>query len=666
VALTAGTRLGPYEIVAPAGAGGMGEVYRARDTRLDRTVAIKVLPAHLSDDSDRRQRFEREARAISSLNHPNICTVHDIGHQDNVDFLVMEYLEGETLASRLAKGARPLNEVLQHGIEIADALDAAHRRGIVHRDLKPANIFLTTHGEAKVLDFGLVKLGEGASGDKPTVTKRASLTSAGTTVGTVAYMSPEQARGEAVDARTDVFSLGAVLYEMATGQFAFPGKTSALVFKAILDETPRPITQLNPNLPARLEEIISKAVEKDRDLRYQSAAELRTDLKRLKRDSESDRRSAAAPRLPHPHVWNRNWIVVVVSLVVIAASAATWWFSQRRESRTELPAMQISPFTSYPGQVGRPTFSPDGNQIAFTWDDGKGTNVYVKLIGETTPLRLSNAPGEVAGLAWSPDGHRLAIYRPGSTGGIFVVSALGGPERRLADVRFTSGFSGLDWSPDGKWLAVTDKNTAEEGFGIFLISPETGERRRLTSPPNLMADATPKFSPNGRAIAFMRFRNPSAQNLFLVRVSGAEPNQLTFLDSFMAGLSWTPDGQQIVFASSSPDVAGFTLWRVPANRGQAERLAGLSGGNQMVPAVAPRGNRLAYVQSGGSSGIWQLRLSSPIVTAGPPTKLVSSTRLQSGAQYSPDGRRIVFISARTGTAQLWACDSDGSNAMELT
>ena len=247
--LAVGTKLGPYEIVSLVGSGGMGEVYRARDTRLDRTVAIKIISASHSSDGGRRQRFEREARAISALQHPNICTLYDVGQQDGADYLVMEYLEGETLASRLARGRLSLEQVLTYGIEISDALDAAQRRGIIHRDLKPGNIFITSHGECKVLDFGLAKLEED-SPDSPTITQPDVLTSPGVAVGTVSYMSPEQARGEALDARTDIFSLGTVLYELATGKPAFPGKTSAIIFKAILDATPpRPAKRIVQSLP---------------------------------------------------------------------------------------------------------------------------------------------------------------------------------------------------------------------------------------------------------------------------------------------------------------------------------------------------------------------------------------------------------------------------------
>jgi serine/threonine protein kinase/tetratricopeptide (TPR) repeat protein len=295
LSLQPGDRIGPYEILSAVGAGGMGEVYRARDMRLERTVAVKVLPAHSSSDPGLRERFDREARAISSLNHPHICVLHDIGNQDGISYLVMEFLEGETLADRLSRGPLPIDQVVRYAIEIADALDAAHSAGIVHRDLKPANIFITKRGQTKVLDFGLAKLAEDnrAAGltrddNAPTVND-AHLTSPGTTIGTVAYMSPEQARGENLDAQSDIFSFGAVLYEMATGRQAFSGMTTAVIFNEILNKTPTAPARLNPEVPPKLDEIIDRCLEKDRELRYHTAADVRANLKRVQRDIDAER-----------------------------------------------------------------------------------------------------------------------------------------------------------------------------------------------------------------------------------------------------------------------------------------------------------------------------------------------------------------------------------------
>jgi len=512
-----GPTVSHYRIVGKLGGGGMGVVYSAKDTRLGRAVALKFLPADQFDNKTALERFQREARAASALNHPHICTVYDIDEHDGQPFISMELLEGQTLKHRIAGKPLGTAELLDLAIQIADALDAAHAKGIVHRDVKPANIFLTVRGDAKVLDFGLAKWTsrEPVESMAETGTVEKHLTSPGTALGTVAYMSPEQVLGKELDARTDLFSLGVVLYELATRTLPFPGDTSGAVCDAILHKTQTAPARLNPELPGELGRVIDKCLEKDRDLRYQTAAELRADLKRLKRDASSGE-SVARPA-PRPGRGRSRLLPGLAAGALVVAGAFGWWSWSRRSPKIPLPPLKITPFAADVRSKRWPQLSPDGEKVAYGWrgPDDENLDIYVQALGVgTKPLRLTEHPANDVGPVWSPDGRQIAFVREAegrvqfqsasaSGGAIYTVPSLGGQERRLTDI---SGFvwrawalvPALSWSPDGKWLAFGEYPSEAKASRIVRVSLETREKQPLTSPPEgTQGDLFPSFSPDG-------------------------------------------------------------------------------------------------------------------------------------------------------------------------
>ena len=624
-----GQTLGHFEILEKLGEGGMGVVYKARDTHLDRLVAIKILPADKVADRDRRRRFAQEAKSASALNHPGIVTIHDIAQHEGIDFIAMELVPGRTLERMIPRHGLGLKETLDYGVQIADAFAAAHAAGIVHRDLKPANVIVTEQGRIKVLDFGLAKLvdrpGLAAWDDAPTATHPAPVTDQGAIVGTVAYMSPEQAEGKTVDARTDIFSFGAVLYEMVTGQRAFQGDTPLSTLTAVLREEPKPINLARAGVPHDLERVITRCLRKDPERRWQSMADVRVALRELKEESDSGGLAVSTADVPRSR---RGWAAAAALILAVVAGVIGALVWRGRDTLPESPAVSFTaiPLTTYQGREQQPTFSPDGNSVAFIWNGETEDNwdIYVKLIGPGSPQRLTTDQAMDLSPAWSPDGRSIALVRV--RGGrliLIVVPSRGGPEREVLETLKVGGLGFgqvLSWSADSRILVVGASPSVDTPEVLMAVDVATGETRPVTTPPPFPnSDALPSVSPDGRMLAFVRRSGVLTGELYVQALSAGfapvgEPRRLRTDGQFYHGVAWSADGRDVIVSSGNQGDVG--LWRIPLRSPeQLERLSP-SGDEWRQPAVAMQQDRLAFARARWDDNIWSLALSAPGRPAG--------------------------------------------------
>lgn len=702
--LTAGIRLGPYEVLTPLGAGGMGEVYRARDTRLGRDVAIKVLPEHATRSPEARQRFEREARAISSLNHPHVCTLYDVGHEGDTEFLVLELLEGETLARRLEQGPLDTPDLLRMGIEIADALDKAHRHGILHRDLKPHNVMLTKAG-AKLMDFGLAKAAGGALPGSSLLqslsppTRTTPLTAQGTLVGTFQYMSPEQVEGNEADVRSDIFSFGAVLYEMATGRRAFEGKTTASVIAAVLERDPPPISSVQPLSPPALERTVKTCLAKDPDARFQSVHDVKLQLEWIRDSGGVGASAAAAPRRA------RREIAAWTSAGLLTALAVGLGYALVTRALTPGPAViaDIAPpphtaFALWGVAPGMPALSPDGTRLAFVAETADGRQpLWIRPLDSST-ARALDGTDDAQRPFWSPDGqsigyfHRSKLYRVDVSGAppvavatvgsassatwstagvILVASQVGAGRTSISRVPASGGAPEVIEKPTGAWTSVGfpqflpdgrhflfyARSSSADTTGTYAASIEDGG-----DPQQVLKGASPAVYAAPGYLLFVRDRTLMAQpfDARTLRVSGDAQPLVDNIDMSVVNghpvLTASATGALVLETTGPP--SDQIVWY---DRGGNSISTTGTPGEWGTPSLSPDGRRLAISYSDQRTDdkpdVWVYDLARDVKA-----RMTSAPGINADAFWAPDNQHVCFVSNRTGAFRLYEQAADGTGA----